>query len=334
MATNTYVALDKVTVGTATSSITFSSIPQTYTDLVMVINTKQTATPNRWTTIRLNSDTGTNYSYTSLEGSGSAASSYRESNQTRGATNFKTSTANWGQNTIHFQNYSNSTTYKTWVSRGDAADTGPCAIVGLWRSTSAVTSILITLEGSGQNFDVGSTFSLYGIRAEGVSPAAKATGGAIYSDSLYYYHVFESTGTFTPNQTISADLLMVAGGGGGGCFGGAGGGAGGLLQYTSQSLTATGYTVTVGGGGAGGTSASPYAGTQGSSTSFTGLTTCVGGGAGAGRFDIQEQLGKVTQAALLLAGLENQQVAVVLEPLVQIQLLHFQAQVVLVFIHL
>jgi hypothetical protein len=280
MATNTYVALDKVTVGTATSSITFSSIPQTYTDLVMVINTKQTATPNRWTTIRLNSDTGTNYSYTSLEGSGSAASSYRESNQTRGAINFKTSTTNWGQNTVHFQNYSNSTTYKTWISRGDSSDNGPCAIVGLWRSTSAVTSILITLEGSGQNFDVGSTFSLYGIAASSVG--AKATGGTISSDSQYYYHTFTSTGTFTPLQSLSADMLVVAGGGGGGsqrgCRGNGGGGAGGYQLLTSQSFSATGYTVTVGAGGAAGTTT----GSSGSNSVLNSITSTGGGGGGAG----------------------------------------------------
>jgi len=162
---STYTPIATTTLGSATSSVTFSSISGSYTDIILVINAKQTATPNRWTTIRLNSDTGSNYSYTSLEGNGSAASSYRESNQTRGAINFKTSTANWGQNTVHFQNYSNTTTFKTWVSRGDAADTGPVAIVGLYRSTSAITTILITLEGSGQNFDTGSTFTLYGIQA-------------------------------------------------------------------------------------------------------------------------------------------------------------------------
>jgi hypothetical protein len=162
---STYTPIATTTLGSATSSVTFSSISGSYTDIILVINAKQTATPNRWTTIRLNSDTGSNYSYTSLEGDGSSAGSYRESNQTRGAISFKTSTANWGQNTVHFQNYSNSTTYKSWLSRGGAADTGVVAIAGLWRSTSAITTILITLEGSGQNFDTGSMFTLYGIQA-------------------------------------------------------------------------------------------------------------------------------------------------------------------------
>jgi hypothetical protein len=161
----TYEPIATTTLGSVASSVTFSSITGTYTDLLLVIAVKQSGTPQRWTSIRLNSDSGTNYSYTSLEGNGSTAGSYRESNQTRGAINFKTSPTDWGQNTVHFQNYSNTTTFKTWISRGDAAAQGPVAIAGLYRSTSAITSMLITLEGSGQNFDTGSTFTLYGIKA-------------------------------------------------------------------------------------------------------------------------------------------------------------------------
>jgi hypothetical protein len=161
----TYEPIATTTLGSVASSVTFSSITGTYTDLLLVIAVKQSGTPQRWTSIRLNSDSGTNYSYTSLEGNGSTAGSYQESNQTRGAINFKTSPTDWGQNTVHFQNYSNTTTFKSWISRGDAAATGPVAIAGLYRSTSAITSMLITLEGSGQNFDTGSTFTLYGIKA-------------------------------------------------------------------------------------------------------------------------------------------------------------------------
>ena len=78
---------------------------------------------------------------------------------------------------------------------------------------------------------------------------AKATGGDIYTDGTYWYHAFRSSGTFTPTSSYSADILVVAGGGGGSGFGGGGGGAGGLV-YGTRSLTATGYTITVGNGGA------------------------------------------------------------------------------------
>ena len=274
MATNTYIALDKVTVGTAVSSITFSSIPSGYTDLEIVINGN--AVSDNGTGVEYNGDTGTNYSTTVLYGDGSAAGSARASNATKldlGRVNGSNSTS-----IIKVMNYSNTTTYKTTIGRGNTNDL-TIAGVGLWRSTAAINAIKIYANsvGSSQNFAVGSTFSLYGIAASGVSPAAKATGGAIYSDDLYYYHVFGSTGTFTPLASLSADALVVAGGGGGGMARGGGGGAGGITYYASQSLTATGYTCTVGGGGAGG---AVNIGAQGGNSQFAALTASVGGGFG------------------------------------------------------
>jgi hypothetical protein len=67
--------------------------------------------------------------------------------------------------TIHnIQNYSNTTTFKTTVRRGGSTGSGmPQAEVGLWRNTSAISTILLTA-GSG-NFGVGTTFTLYGIKA-------------------------------------------------------------------------------------------------------------------------------------------------------------------------
>jgi hypothetical protein len=163
---STYTPIATTTLGSAASSYTFSSIPSTYTDLVLIQNSIQTGTPARWTTIRLNGDTATNYSYTSLEGNGSTAGSYRESSQTRGAVSFAASSSTaWGQVIMNFQNYSNTTTYKTVISRGANAAQGTDSLVTLWRSTTAINTILITLEGSAQQFATGSTFTLYGIAA-------------------------------------------------------------------------------------------------------------------------------------------------------------------------
>jgi hypothetical protein len=62
----------------------------------------------------------------------------------------------------------------------------------------------------------------------------KATGGTVVVYDGYYYHSFTSSGTFTPLQNITCDILIVAGGGSGGFGnGGGGGGAGGLLAFTS-----------------------------------------------------------------------------------------------------
>jgi len=286
MATNTYVALDKVTVGTATPSITFTGINQGYTDLVLISSVRYTSTnAGQGIGLRFNGDTTTNYSATILEGDGTTASSYRSTNATLG---YISAPANGSQSSYtpvitHIQNYTNATTYKTFISRSSGASFVD-AYVSLWRATpAAITSLTVLAGGTAGNLDAGSTFSLYGIRAEGTSPAPKATGGAIYSDSTYYYHVFGSTGTFTPLSSLTADILLV-GGGGGGSYGqtgiryGTGGGAGQVLLYSNQSLTATGYTCTVGAGGAGAGSSLDVSGSTGGVSTFTGLTSANGGG--------------------------------------------------------
>jgi len=60
-------------------------------------------------------------------------------------------------------NYSNTTTNKTVIGRHNGAS-GPVASVGLWRNTAAINSIRIS-NSSAVNFTIGSTFSLYGIKA-------------------------------------------------------------------------------------------------------------------------------------------------------------------------
>jgi hypothetical protein len=283
MPNNTYVELRKETVTVATPSVNFDLSGITgYTDLVMVyapLGSTNTVTHS----MRINGDTASNYSFTGIRGDGSSATTYQSSNQaslTMYPNDYDNTTIP-GVFIVNFQNYTNTTTFKTilWRAGLSAGGQGVSAQVGLWRKTpEAITSITLTSSG---NFAVGSIFSLYGIRAEGISPAPKATGGAIYSDANYYYHVFGATGVFTPSASLTADVLVVAGGAGGGAgYGTGGGGAGGVLAYTSQSLSATNYTCTIGGGGAGSTNAA-VAGTNGVNSSFTGLTAATGGGGGA-----------------------------------------------------
>ena len=159
---STYVPIATTTLGSAQSSVTFSSFSG-YTDLIIVINAKNT-TNGSACKIQFNSDSGSNYSTTWLEGNGSAASSGRASNDTASFIyyNGNASTYNWSTANVHIQNYSNSTTYKTAISRfGNQAQTG--AYVDLWRSTAAITSI--ALNAITENFQSGSTFTLYGIKA-------------------------------------------------------------------------------------------------------------------------------------------------------------------------
>jgi fibronectin-binding autotransporter adhesin len=280
MATNTYVALDKKTVTSTVQSVEFTSIPQGYTDLILVSSCR-VATGQDNVTFRLNSDTGSNYSYTRIKGNGSTAASDRGSNTTQGYVGNE-SNAQFTTQVTHFMNYSNSTTNKTVLSRSNATDTEVVAWVNLWRNTSAINTILVRSAGGG-GFISGSTFSLYGIAAASIG--AKATGGMISSDDNYWYHTFYNSGTFTPTQSLSAQVLAVGGGGGGGGNIGSGGGAGAMTTFSTTSSLSSGvaYTCTVGAAAAGGSGSAN--GTQGNTSSFagSGFTTITALGGGAGR---------------------------------------------------
>jgi hypothetical protein len=269
---NTYEAIATHTTTGTVSSYTFSSIPSTYTDAIIVINDMGADTSYK---VNINSDTGSNYSSTFLYGDGSSAASGTAINATAAPTVGRRP----GNTIIQFQNYSNTTTNKTFLTRGNASNHLVIATISLWRSTSAINSITITPETG--SFGSGVTFSLYGVASATIS--AKATGGDIIgNDGVYYYHAFKSSGTFTPLQSLSCDIITIGGGGGGGTLGG-GGGAGGLLYSASQLLTATAYTVTIGAGGVGaegGGTASGGLAQPGNNTSLGGSFTAIGGGAG------------------------------------------------------
>ena len=165
----TYEPIATTTLGSAAASYTFSSISGSYTDLFLIASAKNNTSASD-IYMQFNADTATNYSYTYLTGTGSVAASGRGSSQTAiicdwsAAVTSAASTFSLYQ--INVQNYSNATTYKTALIRGNsaaAASAGTDAIVGLWRSTSAITSIKI-YPGTG-SFDTGSTFTLYGIKA-------------------------------------------------------------------------------------------------------------------------------------------------------------------------
>tara|TARA_S200002703_G_scaffold141408_1_gene133259 strand:- start:877 stop:2328 length:1452 start_codon:yes stop_codon:yes gene_type:complete len=138
-----------------------------------------------------------------------------------------------------------------------------------------------------------------------------ATGGTITTCGDYKIHTFTSPGTFCVSSggnvlgSNSVDYLVLAGGAGGGAGnqvpncnggGGGGGGAGGYREssgaasgcYTASPLgacvsalpvTAQGYPITVGGGGAAGTSPSRQ-GVSGSNSVFSTITSAGGGGSG------------------------------------------------------
>jgi hypothetical protein len=171
---STYSTIATTTLGSNQGTVTFSSIPSTYTDLVLVINGGYVDNGFAFG-IRVGNgsvDSGSNYSFTWMKGNGSVATSGRGSNFTLGVgieqgINNLSNTA-----IVNFMNYSNTSTYKTWVTKGGSAGDNAGATVNLWRSTSAINTIAISESGTGSpgafnygNMLAGSTFTLYGISA-------------------------------------------------------------------------------------------------------------------------------------------------------------------------
>jgi hypothetical protein len=160
----TYEPIATTTITSNTTGITFSSISSSYTDLILVLSII-TQTEDASINLRFNSDTGTNYSYTSLYGYSSSAASGR----TNSSAQIRILGEYYGTSTtiptlakVHIFNYAGSTN-KTVLSEasGDKNGTGEVGrFSGLWRNTAAITSITIN-----NNVSSGTTMTLYGIKA-------------------------------------------------------------------------------------------------------------------------------------------------------------------------
>lgn len=161
----TYTPLETQTLGANAASVTFSSISQSYTDLVLVCNSGQVTADTSYN-LRVGAsntiDTGTNYSDTALNGNGSTASSYRNTSANRILPAGSNSSSISDNLIFHIQNYSNTTTYKTVLSRANVPGFRVVATVSLWRNTAAINTVQIY---GGSNLLAGSTFTLYGIAA-------------------------------------------------------------------------------------------------------------------------------------------------------------------------
>jgi hypothetical protein len=156
---STYTPIATTTLGSAQASISFSSFSG-YTDLILICSAT-TVTDDQFLSIRFNGDTGSNYSNTYMTGDGTTASSGRNTGTVIYIAGNSSNTTPVLSIT-HIQNYSNSTTYKTLLSRTTDSTLITQITASLWRSTSAITSMVIA---SGSNIQTGSTFTLYGIAA-------------------------------------------------------------------------------------------------------------------------------------------------------------------------
>jgi hypothetical protein len=157
---STYEPIATTKLTRAQSSVTFSSLGS-YTDLRIVVAAGN-ASGISSVGVRYNSDSGSNYSWTRMYGDGSTATSNRNTDTAAYFGIIGTSIAQTF--TVDIMNYSNTTTYKTAVSRSSDAANYVATYVNLWRNTAAITSLTF-LNSNGGNFPTDSTFTLYGIAA-------------------------------------------------------------------------------------------------------------------------------------------------------------------------
>jgi hypothetical protein len=155
MPTNTYTPLATVSLASTASSVTFSSIPATYRDLIIVVT--GTTSVNQGALVRFNGDSGNN-SQVAMYGNGSSAASFAEANNS----SLQMYTVQ-SQATIQVMDYSATDKHKTTLVRSGGQSSSTFAFATRWASTAAITSIaLSTASGT---FSSGSTFSLYGVIA-------------------------------------------------------------------------------------------------------------------------------------------------------------------------
>lgn len=161
----TYEPIATTTLGSTATSITFSSIASSWTDLRLVFMPKTSAgLPPE---IRVNSDTGSNYSRTMLYGNGTSTGSGRDANQTNWGTGSQSGVTDVALITLDLFSYAGSTNKTGLITfsndRNGAGSVERSAV--LWRSTSAITSITMTVDLGAASFAAGTTATLYGIKA-------------------------------------------------------------------------------------------------------------------------------------------------------------------------
>lgn len=161
----TYDSLATTTLSTNTASVTFSNISGNYTDLVLICSLRQASDSAMY--VRVNGTTGSSTAYGTVRlfGDGTSAQANRiadwfgywfSSEKAPQATSFAT----W---IVNLQNYSNTTTFKTMLARSSNAPEQVEVSAGMWRSTAAITEVMV--DSNGSNWVAGSTFTLYGVKA-------------------------------------------------------------------------------------------------------------------------------------------------------------------------
>ena len=164
----TYTLINSNVLSSSAASVTFSSIPATYTDLVLKVSVRNDISGDAtWFDVVLNADTASNYSSTILYGTGSAAGSFRVSitrpDYTVAGATATSNTFSNGE--LYFPSYTasqNKPISAHSTGENNSTTSYMAATAMLWRNTAAITSIQLK-NNSTYLFQSGSSFYLYGI---------------------------------------------------------------------------------------------------------------------------------------------------------------------------
>lgn len=165
----TYEPIATSTLSSPTGSVTFSSIPNTYTDLVLVANVVMGTLGSQYV-LQFNSDTGTNYSNITLYGNGSSASSYVQTSIARIELSLGSASSNApALIRADIFNYKGTSITKSvfYSTSRDANGAGQVERgIGLWRGSNAITSVIFSAAGGGTpTLGSGTVVTLFGIKA-------------------------------------------------------------------------------------------------------------------------------------------------------------------------
>jgi hypothetical protein len=163
----TYNSLATTTVSTAVTTITFSSIPSGYTDLVLIVsNAKVNDSSGAGLYVYFNGDTAANYAQCAITGNGSSVAGSAAQNVGNGLLAGLTDVSTTGASfaIVNIMSYSNTTNRKTVLSQSSNSITTSDMRAVVWYGTAAINTIrLDASSGFGRTFNAGTTATIYGI---------------------------------------------------------------------------------------------------------------------------------------------------------------------------
>ena len=277
------------------NSIVFNGIPQTFTDLQLVLSIRSSDATN-WYAMKLEfNSSSSGYTQRLLYGaSGTAYSSNRSDSYSHYYHGTNATANTFGNTSYYIPNYRSSVAKSfscDWVNENNSTTQIMGVTAGQWSGTDPVTSIQLLPEAG--TFVAGSTATLYGINRTQAIGKPKAIGGNITFANGHWVHTFTGSGTFSAQEALEVDALIVAGGGASHGNGnphnsGDGGSAGQMLQLSGVLVPSASATAVLVGSGGPGVIGAP--GTAGGVSAF-GTNQATGGAGGAGQSSTVPRLG-------------------------------------------